>query len=287
MIRDITLNVGREIDRTLYRDFSGGIHDDHSIDFPATFMECAINLYANAKERIVNNHGALTRHNPIDKEFREIEEIKSVKNGLVRFIGPDFDDVNIEAPVHRYCMACGRRINPIDRFLAVASHKRIDYKDYCNRCQNYLDRSSKIFMTLTKKNEVHTDDSQARKSIDSYFALCDKMLDVLKTKQSNEWDFTYSTVDVLNDISIYVMNELNNFTAEINEITDEDIYALWDAEYQITNRGRLIYSNRTSSTPSTSYYEYDDTNWNSTSTTNNGITISTNRGDSYYYLTMS
>ena len=178
MIRDITLNVGKEIDRTLYRDFSGGIQDDHSIDFPATFMECAINIYANAKERIVNNHGILTHHKPIANESCEIEEIISVKNGLVRLI--ESCDVNyIKTPVHRYCMACGRRINPIDRFLAVASHKRIDYKDYCNRCQNYLDRSSKIFKILTKKNEVHTDDGQARKSVDSYFALCDKMLDIL------------------------------------------------------------------------------------------------------------
>ena len=212
MIRDITLNVGREIDRTLYRDFSGGIQDDHSIDFPATFMECAINAYANAEERIVNNHGILTHHKPIVKEFREIEEIISVKNGLVRFM--DFDDVNnIKTPVHRYCMACGRRINPTDRFLAVASHKRIDYKDYCNRCQNYLDRSSKIFKTLTKKNEVHTDDGQARKSVDSYFALCDKMLDILDQTDPHIVlpEISYFIADIYNRVETWTVSTNNSW----------------------------------------------------------------------------
>ena len=214
MIRDITLNVGKEIDRTLYRDFSGGIQDDHFIDFPATFMECAINAYANTEERIVNTHGILTHHKPIANESREIEEIISVKNGLVRFIELDFNDVNdIKTPVHRYCMACGRRINPIDRFLAVASHKRIDYKDYCNRCQNYLDRSSEIFKTLTKKNEVHTDDGQARKSVDSYFALCDKMLDILDQTDPHIvlQEISYFVADIYNHAEIWTTSTDNSW----------------------------------------------------------------------------
>lgn len=245
MIHDITLNVGKEIDRTLYRDFSGGIQDDHSIDFPATFMECAINAYANAEERIVNNHGILTHHKPIANESCEIEEIISVKNGLVRLI--ESCDVNyIKTPVHRYCMACGRRINPIDRFLAVASHKKIDYKDYCNRCQNYLDCSSKIFKTLTKKNEVHSDDGQARKSVDSYFALCDKMLDIL--------DQTDPHI-VLQEISYFVA-DIYNHTETWTTSTDNSWDYLYNMNYYETSNSHTFWIPIT-----TTQSDVDNTYW--------------------------